>query len=220
MLDSGATHNFIAPTFVTKTKLKQRGINNYEVLLGTGVTVKGMGACREVKFTINNLEFEADFISLELGNANIILGIQWLRTLGKCQVDWETHEMSFVYKGTSVTICGDPTLHNTKMSLKTLMTTSESKESIWGLANLNGQRKETDTRQIPREIELVLDRFEQIFAEPTSLPPVREREHAINLISGAGSISVKPYRYPHCQKEEMEKNGQANVGIWYYPTKS
>ena len=45
----------------------------------------------------------------------------------------------------------------------------------------------------------------KVFAEPTQLSPLRDREHAITLKAGAGPISVHPYRYPLAYKEEMEK---------------
>lgn len=82
-----------------KTHLQSEKNNKLEVLLGTGVTVKSLGICRHVQFGIHDLQFLADFIALELGNADIILGIQWLRTLRKCQIDWDSHELSFTHHG-------------------------------------------------------------------------------------------------------------------------
>lgn len=76
MLDSGATYNFIAPSTVQMTHLRIEEKDNLKVLLGTGVQVKGLGVCRNVQFGIQDLLYEADFIALELGNADVILGIQ------------------------------------------------------------------------------------------------------------------------------------------------
>lgn len=76
--------------------------------------MKGLGICRKVKFGIQNISFTSDFIALDLGTSDVILGVQWLRTLGKCQVDWDAHELSFLYKGSWVTIRGDPELHKGK----------------------------------------------------------------------------------------------------------
>lgn len=116
MLDSGATHNFVNPRVVTQANLQLQTTTTLDVQLGTGVTVSGVGICRDVDFKVANLGFHADFLILELGNVDVILGVQWLRTLGKCQVDWETHELSFVYKGKKETLYGDPTIHNCKFS--------------------------------------------------------------------------------------------------------
>lgn len=98
ILDSGATHNFITPAMVSKTKSKLITSRNLDIKLGTGVEVKGLGVCKSVEFCLQGLDFTADLIVLELGGADVILGIQWLRTLGKCEVDWSTHELSFIIR--------------------------------------------------------------------------------------------------------------------------
>ncbi|KAG7600310.1 Retrotransposon gag domain [Arabidopsis suecica] len=65
--------------------------------------------------------------------------------------------------------------------------------------------EQSSVQDVPQVIETVLTKFAQVFMEPTGLPPVRGREHAINLLPGSGAVSVRPYRYPHAQKEAMEK---------------
>lgn len=95
MLESGAIHNFISPSVVQRTHSCSKRNMNLEVMLGTGVAVKGLRVCRNVQFGVQDLGFTVDFITLELGSADVILGVQWLRTLGKCQMDWESHEISF-----------------------------------------------------------------------------------------------------------------------------
>ena len=90
------------------------------MLLGTGVSVQGTCVCQDVKVVLPEMSFSDDFIVLELGNVDVILGVQWLRTLGKCNVDWENNEWSFYYQGRLVTLKGDLSLHAQNMSLKTL----------------------------------------------------------------------------------------------------
>ncbi|KAL4297899.1 hypothetical protein GQ457_12G009870 [Hibiscus cannabinus] len=47
-----------------------------------------------------------------------------------------------------------------------------------------------------------------VFAAPKGLPPTRTNDHAIHLVSETKPISVRPYRYPHFQKGEIERQVQ------------
>ena len=47
--------------------------------------------------------------------------------------------------------------------------------------------------------------FEDLFQEPTQLPPTREVDHHIILQEGTAPINVRPYRYAYFQKAEIEK---------------
>ena len=55
------------------------------------------------------------------------------------------------------------------------------------------------------DMATLLDSFEDVFSEPKGLPPQRTQDHHIVLMPGTGPVSVRPYRYAHAQKEEMEK---------------
>lgn len=89
LIDSGATHNFVSPQLIHKANMKVDQHNNLQVLLGTGISVAGLGVCRHVPIELQGLKFDIDCISLELGKVDLVLGVQWLRTLGRCEVDWE-----------------------------------------------------------------------------------------------------------------------------------
>lgn len=202
MIDSGATHNFISPAAVRNLHLKTTRYDNLNVLLGTGVSVQGTGVCEKVQVQLPDMSFSTDFIVLELGNVDVILGVQWLRTLGKCTVDWEHNEWSFCYEGKPVMLRGDPSLHAQNVSLKTLSTSVWKEERI-ELGHM--EEKTSDTVTLPEKIEQTLRVYEEVFQKPQGLPPMRGREHSIMLQTNSQPISVRPYRYPHAHKEIMEK---------------
>lgn len=51
----------------------------------------------------------------------------------------------------------------------------------------------------------VLEKFLLIFIEPKRLPPHTSIDHHIVLISRAQPVNINQYRYPHFQKNEIER---------------
>ncbi|KAL4377359.1 hypothetical protein GQ457_02G020790 [Hibiscus cannabinus] len=51
----------------------------------------------------------------------------------------------------------------------------------------------------------LLHDFQDVFHNPETLPPVRATDHAIHLVPHAQPVNVRPYRYPHFQKAEVER---------------
>lgn len=83
MVDPGATHNFVSLRAVEELKIPITESASFGVSLGNGEAIKGKGICREVKLKLNReIEVIEDFLPLELGNSDVILGIQWLEKLG------------------------------------------------------------------------------------------------------------------------------------------
>lgn len=59
--------------------------------------------------------------------------------------------------------------------------------------------------KIPAAVEELLEQFPDVFGKPKGLPPSRGHEHYIQLAEGAQPFKLRPYRYPHYQKAEIEK---------------
>lgn len=64
-------------------------------------------------------------------------------------------------------------------------------------------------------MQQVLVEFDDLFQEPEGLPPLRSCDHLIPLSPGIGPVVVRPYRYPHFQKDEIERqcNAMLHQGI-------
>ena len=71
------------------------------------------------------------------------------------------------------------------------------------------------------ELALLLHTYNVAFDTLSSLPPQRSHDYFIPLLSGSQPVKVKPYRYPHSQKEEIERLvlGMLDEGI-IHPSKS
>nr|KYP43037.1 Transposon Ty3-I Gag-Pol polyprotein [Cajanus cajan] len=63
--------------------------------------------------------------------------------------------------------------------------------------------------QIPNNVEpeiaILLHTYKDVFDVPQGLPPNRTHDHSIPLLPNTKPVRVKPYRYPHSQKEQIEK---------------
>lgn len=128
LIDSGATHNFISESLVQKLGLTVSTTQGFGVMAGAGVTVRGKGICEGVSIKLSTCKVNSNFLPLELGIADIILGVQWLETLGETRNNWKLQWMKFQLRGETITIQGDPILFSAQVSLKALW---KAMEETW-----------------------------------------------------------------------------------------
>ncbi|WVZ13310.1 hypothetical protein V8G54_017840 [Vigna mungo] len=100
-----------------------------------------------------------------------------------------------------------PQVVNPQALLKLVDT--ESWVLVWDLGRLeqggNGEWMGDLTAEQKSELELLLQEHHLVFRERETLPPPRDMEHHIVLKEGVDPINVRPYRYPHLLKGELEK---------------
>ena len=87
LIDCRATHNFIPTKLIQKLGLPVETTSAYGVLMGTSLTIRGEGVCKSIPLILQNIEIVEDFLPLDLGNADVILGMQWLESIGGTQGD-------------------------------------------------------------------------------------------------------------------------------------
>lgn len=84
------------------------------------LTVKGNGVCQRVVLTLSELTVKEDFLPLELGSLDMVLGMQWLQTMEKMEADWPMLTLKFDRGGKEIVIKGDPFLARLEVSMKRL----------------------------------------------------------------------------------------------------
>ncbi|MCH82079.1 enzymatic polyprotein, partial [Trifolium medium] len=204
LIDSGATHNFISPQIVTALGLKITPMAEKHIKLGDGHKIVSNGLCKEVKIQLGTIEVMVDAWVLELGGLDMVMGVAWLSTLGKVVMDWKSLSMQFVYDNQLVKLQGQSNRQGSYLN-SFLEDKQGVKESEWWWAYHHHHHLEVVHDKIPDELNILLQQFHEIFKEQIQLPPERSQVHHIKLFPDHGSINVRPYRYPHHQKEEIEK---------------
>lgn len=97
LIDSGASHNFVAPQMVASLSLAVEHSKRFAVKLGDGHRIWTAGLCSKIHFQMGDIQMKVDAYILDLGGVDAILGMAWLRTLGKIMVDYREMTMSFLY---------------------------------------------------------------------------------------------------------------------------
>ncbi|XP_016665517.2 uncharacterized protein [Gossypium hirsutum] len=181
LVDSGSTHNFLREGLVPRLGLKKQKKSGLQVCVANGERVPSIGICKTVQFVVANDNFQADFYTIPLEGFDMILGVKWLCTLGPILWDFSSLTMQFA------------------VNKKKILWQGQHPEEVPRLSLIQGQ----DLTNIV--LDKLLVEFVHLFQEPSGLPPNRKCNHRITLKPGTGPIVVRPYRYPHFQKDEIEK---------------
>jgi hypothetical protein len=82
LLDTGSTTNFINADLMRRLQLAIAPLPNMRILVANGDGVTCEGVARNVALAIGTEEFEINCFSVPLGEFDLILGVDFLRTLG------------------------------------------------------------------------------------------------------------------------------------------
>ncbi|XP_059441736.1 uncharacterized protein LOC132174039 [Corylus avellana] len=220
LMDTGSTHNFLNARVAAQLGLSPTHTGMLRVTVANGERMSCSGQCAGMLLKIQGEVFVIDFFLLPLDLCDIVLGMQWLRTLGPILWDFERMFMRFTWKGREVVIRGMRPPLNRVVEERSLSRELKRKGEGWvcqiraherentyeGLLQcivLGAQRGGPSSTET--QLGLVLKEFPEIFEEPQGLPPNTAHDHNIPLKPGSGPVNVRPYRYPHYQKSEIEK---------------
>ncbi|MCH91524.1 RNA-directed DNA polymerase (Reverse transcriptase) [Trifolium medium] len=223
LIDSGATHNFISQKLVYKMEWPVEETPEMTIKLGDGFQTTTKGVCRNLNICIGEFQLNSNLHLFELGGIDVVLGMEWLKNLGGIDVvlgmewlktlgdtimNWRKQTMSFWKNQKWVTLQGLAEGGKSMVALQSILRKEkhEVQGGMWEIGKLEKKRENQPLSLLQQqELEGLLQRFSQVFKEPSGLPPKRGREHAINLVEGQSAVNVRPYRYPHHHKNEIEK---------------
>ncbi|GAU28744.1 hypothetical protein TSUD_372530 [Trifolium subterraneum] len=208
LVDSGATHNFIAKSMVQKLGWQVENTPDFRIKLGDGFQTITRGKCPQILFKTGEVSWEIEAYLFDLDGVDVVVGMAWLKSLGDMIVNWKKQTMEFWHEGNWVMLKGIEGTAEAIPALQSVVGRASKGygKKWWSLeADLNNTEGKLEPIIEHPELKSILESFENVFQEPKGLPPCRSRDHAINLVSGQGPVNVRPYRYPHHQKNEIER---------------
>ncbi|XP_023638902.1 uncharacterized protein LOC111830637 [Capsella rubella] len=202
LIDSGSTHNFISERAANKLNLKSTPTSAFSVKVADGHPLCCHRVYRQIALHLGEISFSVDLYALPLTGLDVVLGIQWLETLGPTLCDWKAHTMEFQRAGTTHTLLGMQGQRLQQAKWAEVAKEARLGQSLFTIIIIDN----TNTAStIPTQIRALLHEFDSVFQPPSSLPPTRDIEHHIVLKEGSDPVNVRPYRYAHFQKAEIEK---------------
>nr|GEV26918.1 hypothetical protein [Tanacetum cinerariifolium] len=204
LIDCGSTHNIVQPRIAKQLNLPTNPLEPFRVMVGNGQFIHCSEYCSDVTLQLQKTKFTILFFVLPVEGADVVLGISWLGALGTITADFSVPQISFVKDGNHFTLRGEPrTQQVSSSSLSTML----KHDFIASIHTLTMEPKPPiqnppDTIVVPN-ITAILDLFQPVFEIPHTLPPTRYHDHHIPLLNNNQPDNVKPYRYPHFQKQIM-----------------
>jgi hypothetical protein len=205
LVDSGSTTSFIDPAVIEKSSITISNHDPEQVTVANGSVLWTHAMTTSCSYYIQGHDFNSAFKVLELQGYDIILVCGWIYEHSLVGLNLKTREFSIEKNGTKLTLV-DETLSNkhllvTHKKIKKLL----RKGVVGALLYVHAlQMLQYDTSTLP-SIKRLLNKYMQVFEEPTQLPPTRTVDHKIPLQPGAPIVNSRPYRLSHKQKDTMEE---------------
>eukprot|EP00253_Pinus_taeda_P002639 PITA_02639 len=206
MVDSGSTDNFVDVYLAKRLNIFAYPVADLKVMVADGKQIDGVGKCHKVKLQLSDYAMESSFYTVPLGGVDVVLGVQWLRSLGTCSANHIKQFIKFKWDGRKYQLFGfqaPPTQVISAQQMKKLIRkgapTFVAQCQYLELLSTEGTHQTS-------EISSLTQRNEKVFQDlPMKLPPERKIKHIIEVKIDSTPVNVKPYCYPHHHKTKIER---------------
>jgi hypothetical protein len=204
LVDNGNNHNFIHRRIAQETHCYIHAVNNFQIMIANGGSMKCGGRNENVHLQIGDYHLKSHMFAIDMGSCDIVLGVDWLRTLGPILMDFQNLTMQLdqgghQYKFQRITV-GSPEVISSHRMEKLL------KKGHSGVIAQLHVIQATETPPVPQDLQALLSKHQTVFSTPQGLhPSCSVHDHSIPLVPGSLPPNIHPYHYPFAQKNEIEK---------------
>lgn len=205
LIDSGSTHNFISYKVARGMNLTATATPPFDVRVASGTPLRCNRKFEAAPVTLGGEVFRVTLFALPLIGLDLVMGVQWLATLGPTLCDWKAQTMQFSWAGKYIQLHG---LETTKIRASKQGEISKEARRGSTIFAISLAQPTESSPSLPAPMKTIVTEFADLFNAPTQLPPSREIEHRIPLKEGTDPVNVRPYRYAYYQKDEIERQVQ------------
>jgi hypothetical protein len=178
LVDIGSSHTFVDTAVARRDKLESEPAN-LRVTVANGDKVPSAAVARGIPMLVGREEFSITCFSIGLGGFDLVLGADYLRTLGTILLDLDSLRMAFQWWGRRVFWRGLGAPH------------SEGPVAHAHSVDANPDRPFIDD---------LLREYDDVLVEPHGLPSSRPYDHRIHLLPGTAPWRFGRTANPSCRR--------------------
>jgi hypothetical protein len=212
-VNSGSTHNFIHRHIAQETNFYICAVNNFQIMIVNGGSMKCGGRCENVCLQIGEYHLKSHIFSINMGGCDIVLGAKWLRTLGPILMDFKELTMQFDQEGQQYKFQGiivDSLEIISSHRMENLLKKGHS-----GIISQLHAIQATETPSMSSDFQSILSKHHVVFPTPYGFSPHGFHDHSSPLVPGILPPNIHRYRHHFSQTNEIEKMVQelVNTGV-------
>jgi hypothetical protein len=106
LIDSSSTHNFIHYKLTKDLNCFVYPVPEFQVMIADGGTINFSGKCDKINLTMGEYVMNSPIIAISMGGVDVVLGIQWLQSLGTVDFNFQELFMKFSLEGKEIELRG------------------------------------------------------------------------------------------------------------------
>lgn len=202
-----SSHNFIDTRIAKQLNIFIYPTSEFQVSIPGNKTTSCDGKCHKIELSMSEYKLKSLMYAMPIGGVDIVLGAQWLATLGTVGLNLQEKFIRFYENGKKYKLqginCPPPQIVSSNRMEK--MIKKGAQAYFLHCYSMDGTADDNNNGY-PKELEELQRKYSTIFQEPPrGLPPPCSRDHITELILGAAPIRRKSYRQSHQHKTEIER---------------
>jgi hypothetical protein len=195
LIDSDSSHSFFSEHFVKTMGIQTLPTTPRQVKLANGQIMITDQWVPEREWRADGHTLKHDMKVLPMSSYDAILGYDWLKTHSPMDFHWEDRTMTFE-EGQKIILEGvkPKTPQLQEISSEQLIKWTEGND-IWAVAVVEEVQLEPGEQPVVEEVNKLLEELQDMFAQPTTLPPSRFYDHQIPLLPNSVPVNSRPYKY-------------------------